>query len=341
MKRLLTLARLEGVPRQIVVATLWASALATLVALYQGWPGWAVVACAVLPWAPLLAVETRWLGRHYGWFALFCVLTITQTAHYFEHVSQMVQMHGFGLMGTDAHGIIGVLDIEAVHFGWNTFVFMALVVLVTRFRRNPWLWAAAAVATWHQAEHSYTFFIYATTGKLVPGLLPMGGVIGGGLPFIGPNVHFVYNTVETLPLIAAFFFQLRRTHDVWIERAFPMLNRAALVRATAAAALRRFEPGEVIVGEGEASDACFVVVRGELDVLKGEGIGVHPAVVGPGHYFGESVVLDAASRTATVRARSTGELIELDASTFRAIIEEWPDAAEDLRQVALGRSAPR
>ena len=338
MRRLLTLVRLQGVPKQMIRATLWAAALATLVALYQGWPGWAIVAAAVLPWCPLFVVETRWLGSHYGWFALFCVLTITQTGHYIEHVSQMVQIHGFDRAGAEAHGVVGVLDIEAVHFGWNTFVFLALVVLVTRFRRNPWLWAAAGVATWHQAEHSFTFFVYATTGKLMPGLLEMGGRIAGGLPIMGPNLHFIYNTLETMPLIAAFFFQLRRTHDTWIERAFPMLDRPALVRATAVARTRRFEPGEVIVGEGEASEACFVVARGELDVLKGEGVGVHPAVLGPGEYFGESVVLDAATRTATVRARSAGELMELDATTFRRIIEETPDAAEDLRRIALQRT---
>lgn len=338
MRRVFTLVRLQGVPKPMIRATVWASVLATLVALYQGWSGWAIVAAAVLPWFPLFAVQTRWLGRHYGWFALFYVLTITQTGHYIEHVSQMVQIHGFDRAGSEAHGVVGVLDIEAVHFGWNTFVFLALVVLVTRFRRNPWLWAAAAVATWHQVEHSYTFFVYATTGTLRPGLLDMGGRIAGGLPIMGPNLHFIYNTLETMPLIAAFFFQLRRTHDAWLGRAFPMLDRDALVRATAAARPRRFEPGEVIVGEGELSDACFVVVRGELDVLRGEGVGVRPAVLGPGQYFGESVVLDAATRTATVRARSAGELVELDAATFRAIVDESPEAADDLRRIALQRT---
>jgi hypothetical protein len=210
--RVRTLARLEGVPKRMLRATIWASALATLVALYQGWPGWAIVSAAVLPWALPFFVETRWLGRHYGWFALFCVLAITQSGHYVEHVAQMVQLHV--LQQPTAMGLIGVLNLDWVHFGWNTFVFMAVIALVIRFRGNPWLWATLVVAAWHQAEHVYLLSLYLKHGfSGLPGLLDRGGLIGGGLPIRGPDLHFIYNTIETAPLIAGFFWQLRRTHD--------------------------------------------------------------------------------------------------------------------------------
>lgn len=328
-----SLLRLDGIPRGLLRATVTASVLATLVALYQGWPGWAIVAAAVLPWFPVLGAETAWLSRHYGWFALFYLLTVTQTGHYIEHVAQMVQIHAFDRLGTDAHGVVGVLDVEAVHFGWNTAVFVAFVALLFKFRRNAWLWIGAIAAAWHQVEHTYTFALYLARGHLNPGLLDIGGAIGGGLPIMGPDLHFIYNTLETAPLIAAFLYQLRRTHDSWIERALPSLDVQSLRRLTAAGRPRRFSSGEVIVERGESSTACYVVVRGRLRA--------GDSSVGPGQVVGETVLLDAPVRTASITAETAGELIELDAATFREVLDESPEVAEELRQLALGRAAPR
>jgi hypothetical protein len=332
--RLRRLARLEAVPRPVLKGAAWASALATLVVLYQGWPGWAIVAALVLPWFIPFAVETRWLRSHYGWLALFFVLAVTQTGHYFEHVAQMVQIHV--LHHPNGMGIIGVLNLDWVHFGWNTLVFLSVFALTIRFRRNPWLWATVVVAAWHQVEHTYLLSLYLKHGfSGLPGLLDMGGRIGGGLPIKGPDLHFIYNTLETAPLLAGFLYQLRRSQDVWLVHAFPKLTPAALERASAAAKPRRLEAGEVIVNEGEPSDACFVVVRGEVDVIRGGGIGVRPAVLGPGEHFGATVLLDRPVRTASVRARTDAELLELDAATFRELVESSPEAAEELRQVAM------
>ncbi len=336
MTRLLRLARLEGVPRRVLVLTTWASVLAVLVALYQSWAVWAIVSAAVLPWFLPLAIQTTWLSRHYGWFALFFLLVVTQGGHYIEHVIQMIQKHPLG-QGLAASGVIGVLDIELVHFGWNTFVFLASVALVIRFRRNPWLWMLLIAAIWHQIEHTYVTYHYVTSGVAPAGFLPRAGLVNGGkgLPIDGPDLHFIYNTIETFPLFAGFIYQLRRTHDNWIERAFPVLSGEALGRATRDSRVRRFQPEEVIVEQGATADACFVVVRGELEVSRSDGA---PTIIGPGQYFGETVLLSAAVRTATVRARTAGELVEVDADTFRDILEGSPQAAEDLRQLAMHRS---
>jgi hypothetical protein len=38
----------------------------------------------------------------------------------------------------------------------------------------------------------------------------MGGAFAGGLPMARPELHFVYNLLETLPLISGFILQVRR-----------------------------------------------------------------------------------------------------------------------------------
>jgi hypothetical protein len=294
----------------MVRATAATSVAAAAVAFIQAWPGWAIVAAAVLPWFLPLAFQTRWLTGHYGWFALFYLLVITQTGHYMEHVTQFVQDHFLGF-GDQGPGIIGVLNTEWVHFGWNTYVFIATIVLLTKFRRNPWLWALLAGAIWHQVEHVYEIVGYIRTGVAPVGILPRGGLVD--LPINGHDLHHLYNTIETVPLIAGFFWQLRRTHDSWLERAFPSVDKDTLLRATADARARRFGPGDVLVRPGQAGSSCLVVVRGELGYYPREGVGVEPDVLGPGQAFVGSELPEPYRSEAAVRARSSGEAIVVDA----------------------------
>jgi hypothetical protein len=87
-------------------------------------------------------------------------------------------------------------------------------MLLRRFPRNGWLWLAAILASWHQLEHTYMIAIYLTSGQAgTPGLLAQGGLIAGGLPLKRPDLHFLYNLLETIPLLVAFVVQVRRTHD--------------------------------------------------------------------------------------------------------------------------------
>jgi hypothetical protein len=179
-------------------------------ATLQGWPIWAVGTAAVAPWLPVFVRDVAWIYRRYQWLALFYVLVVTQGGHYLEHVAQMIQIHVLGLQGANARGVFGALDIEAVHFTWNTWVIMAVLILVSRFPANRWLWLVVFFAGWHEIEHAFIFWTYVTTGVSgTPGLLAQGGAIAGGLPISRPDVHFVYNVVETFPLFVAFFGQVK------------------------------------------------------------------------------------------------------------------------------------
>ena len=148
------------------------------------------------------------------WIALLGFLAVSQTAHLIEHVAQMVQIHVLHLSGANAQGIVGQLNIEWVHFIWNALVFIALLVLLStpRLRRNPWLVAVTPLAAWHFAEHSVMIATYIQTGVSgTPGLLSSGGVVFGGLPITRPDLHFLYNLVETVPLLVAWLVEVRTT----------------------------------------------------------------------------------------------------------------------------------
>jgi hypothetical protein len=144
------------------------------------------------------------------WIALLGFLALSQTAHLFEHVAQMIQIHVLHLVGANAQGIVGQLNIEWVHFIWNAVVLVTLLVLLPHFRTNPWLIAVTPLAAWHFVEHSVMIATYIQTGVSgTPGLLSSGGLLFGGLPIARPDLHFLYNLVETIPLLAAWVVELR------------------------------------------------------------------------------------------------------------------------------------
>src|ERR1051326_5527628 len=179
-------------------------------ALLLGWPLWAIGLATVLPWLPVFTLDVARLFRAYQWLALFYLLVVTQTGHLLEHVAQMIQIHMLALSGPDARGIFGTFDIEWVHFVWNTWVLLAVVVLLVHYPANRWLWLTAVFSTWHAIEHTYIFSVYLNAGiSGTPGLLAQGGALGGGLPLTRPDLHFFYNLVETIPLITAFLQQVQ------------------------------------------------------------------------------------------------------------------------------------
>lgn len=180
--------------------------------LLQGWPLWAVGVASLVPWLPAFILDTAQIYRRYQWLALFYVLVVTQTVHFLEHVSQMIEIHVLGLSGPNARGIISTLDVEWVHFVWNMWVLIGLIVLLARFKGNGWLWLALPFTGWHAIEHAFIFSGYLSTGiSGIPGLLSQGGALWGGLPVTRPDLHFIYNLVETAPLLLGFGAQVQHS----------------------------------------------------------------------------------------------------------------------------------
>lgn len=70
--------------------------------------------------------------------ALFLVLTIAflvQTAHFAEHVAQIIQIYAQGVPPPNAQGLLGsVFDFEWVHFAYNISLELALIALWLGYR---------------------------------------------------------------------------------------------------------------------------------------------------------------------------------------------------------------
>jgi CRP-like cAMP-binding protein len=89
--------------------------------------------------------------------------------------------------------------------------------------------------------------------------------------------------------------------------------------------------GAVVVREGDVARDMFVVVAGELEVVKqGRAGEVRVALLGPGDWFGEMAVLDVQPRSATVRAVAPTMLVRMTSEHVERLLYR-----RDVRQYAL------
>jgi voltage-gated potassium channel len=96
------------------------------------------------------------------------------------------------------------------------------------------------------------------------------------------------------------------------------------------------EPGEVIVRRGEVGHSMYFIGSGQVAIEMGS---QHEHRLGAGDFFGEVAVLQAARRSATVRAVVRTQLLVLDATDLLVLMESRPDIGERIRAVAEKRVA--
>ena len=89
--------------------------------------------------------------------------------------------------------------------------------------------------------------------------------------------------------------------------------------------------GATLFREGEDANAMFVVVSGEVEVLKKSKrtVEARVAVLGPGDWFGEMSIVDIQPRSATVRALAPSRLLKITSADLDALYRH------DLRSYAL------
>ena len=80
---------------------------------------------------------------------------------------------------------------------------------------------------------------------------------------------------------------------------FADLDQAELEQVASVFKERRFAQGETVIQQGSGAAAFFVIDAGEAKVLVD---GVEKRVMHAGEYFGEMALIDAGTRTATVKA---------------------------------------
>src|SRR5215208_3752447 len=113
---------------------------------------------------------------------------------------------------------------------------------------------------------------------------------------------------------------------------FAELSATELERISSVAIPRSFPKGVRVFHEGDHSDACYIVRRGDLRVTRehSDGRAIALATLGPGDIFGELAMLDGGTRSASVETLTDSELLGLPATDVRRVIAGHGDIAAKL-----------
>ena len=123
-----------------------------------------------------------------------------------------------------------------------------------------------------------------------------------------------------------------------IEKIFPKLTPAQIDRIAAYGHIRSVESGEVLIEQGDTSVPFFVVITGEVEIVRP--FGAHETLVtvhGSGEFTGEVNMLSG--RRSLVRARATkpGNVIELDHQQMLALVQTDAELSDILMRAFILR----
>lgn len=115
---------------------------------------------------------------------------------------------------------------------------------------------------------------------------------------------------------------------------FSNFSEEELVAVIAGLELKAFDPGDILITEGEQGDSLFVLTSGVVRafVRNPAGKSVPVREMNEGAFFGEVSILSGQPRSATVTACTRCETLELDRATLDGICRTHPHVREVLQQ---------
>ncbi len=170
-------------------------------------------------------------------------------------------------------------------------------------------------------------------GALVAG--PLVATLGLGTSMVVLGLVMPIAAAVALPSVARAERRIRiPLADIALLRRLRLFAPVPAIALESAA--RRLVPitagrGETVIREGDIGDRFYVVVDGQVAVLRG---GRQLRTLGPGEDFGEIALLRRVPRTASVVALAPTELRALEREAFLLAITGTPQALEEADRVA-------
>jgi len=126
----------------------------------------------------------------------------------------------------------------------------------------------------------------------------------------------------------------------WVAKALPMLTHTQMLEATHYIEPEHFEPGQVIMRQGQAGDNFYIITRGNVEIALSRP-GANDVVVtrmAPGMYFGEIEMLRGENAIATARAaESPVEVVAMDRGEFMNLLSKSGPAREAIEHIVSER----
>ncbi|HEY6633562.1 MAG TPA: cyclic nucleotide-binding domain-containing protein [Rhizobiaceae bacterium] len=91
--------------------------------------------------------------------------------------------------------------------------------------------------------------------------------------------------------------------------------------------------GRKLYREDDDADSAYIVVRGKVRLFReNEGAPVEVGMADPGTTLGEMALIADTRRLTSAEAATDTDVLRINRSMFRRILEEYPETAEALRE---------
>jgi CRP/FNR family transcriptional regulator, cyclic AMP receptor protein len=110
------------------------------------------------------------------------------------------------------------------------------------------------------------------------------------------------------------------------------MNPAELFRQETGAL--HLAPGDFLFREGDKGDKMYVLLEGEIEILLGD---FALETVGQGALIGEMALIDDSPRTASVVAKTSCRLAEIDRRRFHFLVQQTPHFATHVMKTLADR----
>ena len=123
-----------------------------------------------------------------------------------------------------------------------------------------------------------------------------------------------------------------------IEKIFPKLTPAQISRIASYGHTRSVQPGEVLIEQGDTSMPFFVVITGEIEIVRP--FGAHETLItihGNSEFTGDVNMLSGRRSLVRARASRQSELIELDHKDLRRLVQTDAELSDILMRAFILR----
>jgi thioredoxin reductase (NADPH) len=120
--------------------------------------------------------------------------------------------------------------------------------------------------------------------------------------------------------------------------AWPLLGASELAEMAPFGTERPVRAGQVLFRAGEASNDLFVILEGEVEIIRSDGL--EEAVIstfGPSNFIGELALLTGQRRFLTGRVTQAGSVLKIDQVEFRRLMSLRPALAETIFSALVAR----
>jgi voltage-gated potassium channel len=254
------------------------------------------------------------------WARLGAILAVVKIARYARAIPLVTTV-----FRNEGRPLLAALTVMLV-----LLVLAASVMYTLEHDAQPRLFSSIPVSLW------WAIVTIATVGYGDMAPITVGGRIFAGVTML---IGIAMFAVPAGILATGFASEIRRRDFVVTWNTVAKVPLFAGLDAAGIASIARLLKPQiapahyVIVRRGEPATAMFFIMAGEVEV----DVQPDPVRLRAGQFFGEIALLRDTQRTATVTALTEVQLLALEASDFRNLIEQYPDLGERIAKVAEGR----